>query len=248
MRRCVVVTGAGGHVPLGGEQPTAAGLAVPAAAAALRSAQVTAVDLLVSASATPDHAAASVAERLGLGARTFDITTGCAAFGYGLTVVESMLVAGRTGSALLVGVDTEDTGPLSADAAGAVVLRAGSPTEPGAIHGMDSGELRGGRAPAERLAAGRMLSSGRTALRRAGWTSADVEVLITNQADATALGAGLGIGCVAENPGALGNTVAASIPLALAEVTLPPGTPTLLSAFGGAGAWGAVALTWPAAR
>jgi 3-oxoacyl-[acyl-carrier-protein] synthase-3 len=43
----------------------------------------------------------------------------------------------------------------------------------------------------------------------------------------------------------MGNTAAASIPLALADVDLPPGTRVLLSAFGGAGAWGAVALKWP---
>jgi 3-oxoacyl-[acyl-carrier-protein] synthase-3 len=90
-----------------------------------------------------------------------------------------------------------------------------------------------------------MLASARTALARAGWTAADVEVLTTHQADAATLGAGLGIARVAENPGPTSNTVAASIPLALAEITLDPGTRTLLSAFGGAGTWGAVALKWP---
>jgi len=245
MRRCAVLAGVGGHVPPAGAHPTTVDLAVPAAAAALRSAQVSAVDLLVLATATQDHAAAEVAARLGLDARALDIETGCAAFGYGLSVVESMLTAGRASLALLVGVDTADASPLSTDAAGAVVLRAGEPCESGAVHGHDSGELRSGCRPGDRHAAGRMLTSARTALGRAGWTAADVEILIAHQADAIALGAGLGIPTVTENPGTMGNTVAASIPLALAQVSLAPGTRTLLSAFGGAGTWGAVALKWP---
>jgi 3-oxoacyl-[acyl-carrier-protein] synthase-3 len=50
----------------------------------------------------------------------------------------------------------------------------------------------------------------------------------------------------------VGNTAAASIPLALAHAQsageLFPGARLILAAFGGGATWGATALTWPAVK
>ncbi|HWM05470.1 MAG TPA: beta-ketoacyl-ACP synthase 3 [Actinophytocola sp.] len=105
-----------------------------------------------------------------------------------------------------------------------------------------------------RHAVTRMAASARTALDRAGWTPDDVDRFVAHQANARILatvGAELGIAAdrVYSNIAAVGNTVAASIPLALADAAadgeLRAGDRVLLSAFGGGATWGAAALTWP---
>ncbi|WP_190019979.1 beta-ketoacyl-ACP synthase III [Streptomyces hiroshimensis] len=106
-----------------------------------------------------------------------------------------------------------------------------------------------------RLAVQRMSGSARAVLDRAGWRVSDVDHLVSHQANhriTARLADELGIpqercaGNIAE----VGNTAAASIPLALdhahAEGTLRPGARLLLTAFGGGLTWGATVLTWPA--
>jgi 3-oxoacyl-[acyl-carrier-protein] synthase III len=101
----------------------------------------------------------------------------------------------------------------------------------------------------------RMVQSSRTILERIGWPVDSVDWLVGHQANVRILHA------VADqlhlprhravlNIERVGNTSAASIPLALADAaargTLREGDRVLLTAFGGGATWGAAALTWPA--
>ncbi|MFJ1755149.1 beta-ketoacyl-ACP synthase 3 [Kitasatospora sp. NPDC088134] len=99
-------------------------------------------------------------------------------------------------------------------------------------------------------------SAGR-ALDRAGWKPADLGAFVAHQAnqrilDSVAERLALPAAACFGNLRELGNTAAASIPLVLADDgpqrALAPGTPTLLTAFGGGLTWASVALTWPAAH
>jgi 3-oxoacyl-[acyl-carrier-protein] synthase III len=100
----------------------------------------------------------------------------------------------------------------------------------------------------------RMAQAAGTVMDRAGWRAGDVDRLVCHQANArilTALGAELGIeaGRVVSNIASLGNTAAASIPLALADAArdgrLRAGHRVVLAAFGGGLTWGATTLVWP---
>jgi 3-oxoacyl-[acyl-carrier-protein] synthase-3 len=116
-------------------------LAVRAAERALAAADRRAadIDLLVLATATPDHTfpatAAKVQARLGLarGAPSFDVQAVCTGFIYALAVADNFLRCGQARRALVIGAETfsrildwEDRGTcvLFGDGAGAVVLEA----------------------------------------------------------------------------------------------------------------------------
>lgn len=99
-----------------------------------------------------------------------------------------------------------------------------------------------------------MVGSSRAVLAQAGWHSGDVDRLVCHQANLRILGHvadELGVArdrCVCDID-RVGNTAAASIPLALDrswnDGMLRPGDRVLLTAFGGGLAWGSTALTWP---
>lgn len=100
----------------------------------------------------------------------------------------------------------------------------------------------------------RMAQAAGTALRRAGWRPEDVDRLVCHQANArilAALGVELGIDAdrMVSNIESVGNTAAASIPLALADAArsghLRKGHRVVLVAFGGGLTWGATTLMWP---
>jgi 3-oxoacyl-[acyl-carrier-protein] synthase-3 len=102
----------------------------------------------------------------------------------------------------------------------------------------------------------RMTASSLAVLDKTGWPPAAVGAFIGHQAnqrilDSVADRLGLPPAVRFGNLRDLGNTAAASIPLVLADDgpqrALAPGTPTLLTAFGGGLTWASVALTWPAA-
>ncbi|HYF38948.1 MAG TPA: beta-ketoacyl-ACP synthase III [Gemmatimonadales bacterium] len=91
------------------------------------------------------------------------------------------------------------------------------------------------------------------ALRRAGVSAADIDLLIPHQAniriiEATAKHAGLPMDKVMVNVDRFGNTSSASIPLALdqalAEGRVKPGSLLLLVAFGAGFTWGSTVIRW----
>lgn len=108
--------------------------------------------------------------------------------------------------------------------------------------------------PVYRQAIQRMTESCQRVLELAGVPVAKIDRLVPHQANIRILHAvanRLGIPeerCVA-NIAQVGNTAAASIPIALADAAstgqLQPGQHVLLTAFGGGLAWGSCYLTWP---
>jgi 3-oxoacyl-[acyl-carrier-protein] synthase-3 len=280
------------------DRGTACGdLAVEAGSRAMKSAGLSGVGAVVLATTTPDRlcpaTAPDVAARLGLaGTPAFDLSAACSGFVYGLAVAAGLIGVGAARDVLLIGAemlstltdpDDRSTRVLFGDGAGAVVLRAGDPGEPGALGPIDlgsDGNYRdlitvpgGGSAqrssdpdathsryitlqgkPVFRWAVERMSASAGTALGRAGWTAADVDCFVAHQANVrivTAVGERLGIPTDrrAVNIDRVGNTSAASIPLALTDAVadglLRPGHRVLLSAFGGGFTWGSTCLVWP---
>lgn len=202
-------------------------LAVAAAEHALKSAGLGAVDALVLATTTPDHpcpaTGPSVASRLGLaGIAAFDVSSVCTGFLVGLATGAGLISAGIAETALVIGAETfssllnpadRNTCAIFGDGAGAVVLRAGHPDEPGALgpfllasdgNGTDLITVRAGGSR-ERLAAqpypstdryftmaGRqvfwravqcMSDACRTVLDRAGWRVEQLDRLVCHQAN-----------------------------------------------------------------
>ncbi|WP_251092270.1 beta-ketoacyl-ACP synthase III [Streptomyces sp. Caat 7-52] len=273
-------------------------LAVESGRRALRHAGVGSVDAVIVTTTTPDRpcpaTAPTVAARLGLaGAAAFDVGAVCTGFVYGLATAVGLITSSVAERVLLIGADTYSTivDPLDranaiifGDGAGAVVLRAGTAREPGAVGRFDlgsdgthedlitvaaggsrqrsaGGEVRLGDRhfamrgnEVYRHAVTRMAESARATLRRAGWTIDDVDHFVPHQANLRILHSvadDLGLPrerCVA-NVDCVGNTGAASIPLALADAAarqaIRPGDRLLLTAFGGGLTWGSCLLTWP---
>lgn len=277
---------------------TTSDLAVSAAAHALKSAGRSDVDTVVVATTTPDRpcpaTAPVVATRLGLtGAAAFDVAAVCTGFVYALATAAGLIAAGVSRRALVIGAETystilnpEDrtTSVIFGDGAGAVVLRAGEPGEPGALGPFDLGSdgegadlitVRAGGAeerlsgvdpaPGDRYftmagkevfrhAVERMSASAKAVLARKGWAPGDVDRLVGHQANIRILNRladdlRIPRDRSVTNIERVGNTSAASIPLALDQAhaagLLNPGERVLLTAFGGGFTWGSTALTWP---
>lgn len=101
-----------------------------------------------------------------------------------------------------------------------------------------------------RQAVNRMVESSRAVLDRAGIGVLDIDRVVGHQANARILDAVADrLGVPAErrvsNVARYGNTSAASIPLALADLDLKPGQRVLLTAFGAGLTWGSTLITWP---
>ena len=105
-----------------------------------------------------------------------------------------------------------------------------------------------------RQAVERMADSSRQVAEEAGWTVEGIDRLVAHQANlrilhATADQLALPRERCAVHLDRVGNTAAASLPLALADAvqerTLAAGHRTVLTAFGGGLTWGATALVWP---
>ncbi|MDT0447835.1 beta-ketoacyl-ACP synthase 3 [Streptomyces hesseae] len=103
----------------------------------------------------------------------------------------------------------------------------------------------------------RMTASARRVLCEAGWEAPTVRAFVGHQAnqrilDSVAERLGIAAGNRYGNLHEVGNTAAASVPLALADglarSSLQPGSRALLTAFGGGLTWASAALTWPAAQ
>lgn len=276
-------------------------LAAEAGARALQSAGTADVDAVVLATTTPDRpcpaTAPEVARRLGLTGRpAFDVSAVCTGFLYALTTAAGMIASGAAEQVLVIGaeafstlIDPQDrsSAVVFGDGAGAVVLRAGDPGEPGALGRIVLGSdgsladlitVRAGGSeqphphpdadPADRYfsmrgrevfghAVTRMTESARAALAHTGWQPDDVDRLVGHQANLRILHAvaeqlDLPVERLVIHLDRVGNTAAASIPLALAHAhgtqDLAPGARVVLAAFGGGATWGATALTWPALK
>ncbi|GAA2858548.1 beta-ketoacyl-ACP synthase III [Pseudonocardia halophobica] len=105
-----------------------------------------------------------------------------------------------------------------------------------------------------RQAVDRMTGSTREILDRTGWAVDEVDRFVGHQAnrrilDAVAHRLGVPADRVVANLDRVGNTAAASIPVALSDAhdrgILRPGDKVVLTAFGGGATWGAATLTWP---
>ncbi len=212
-------------------------------------------------------------------APAFDVNAVCSGFIYALATANSMLVSGMYDTALVIGadifssfIDPDDraTAFLFGDGAGAMVLRAGEPGEAGAVLAVELGSdgemedlilVEDAKSPytmqgqtVYRHAVARMASSTRSILERVGWTVGDVDHFVGHQAnqrilDAVASRLSMDPSRVVSNLATVGNTAAASIPIALSEAEaegrLRTGDRVALAAFGGGATWGAAALTWP---
>jgi 3-oxoacyl-[acyl-carrier-protein] synthase III len=132
---------------IAGEGETTGTLATEAARAALADAGIAAseVDLIVLATATPDHTfpATAVQVQAALGCQgipAFDVAAVCSGFLYALATADSMLRTGMATCALVIGAETfsrildwddRATCVLFGDGAGAFVLRAEEVTDDG---------------------------------------------------------------------------------------------------------------------
>ncbi|NEA97776.1 beta-ketoacyl-ACP synthase III [Streptomyces sp. SID13726] len=203
-------------------------MAAEAGRLALKSAGRDTVDAVVLATVTPDRhcpaTAPEVATALGLGpVAAHDVSAVCAGFLYALASAAGSIAAGFADHVLVIGAETfsaivdpddRNTAIIFGDAAGAVVLRAGDPDEPGALGPVRLGSdgahsdliqipAGGARqrlagtdpAPGEyclrmqgrkvyRHAKERMSQAAHDVLERSGWSIGDVDRLATHQANA----------------------------------------------------------------
>ncbi|MFM9611489.1 beta-ketoacyl-ACP synthase 3 [Streptomyces niveiscabiei] len=174
------------------------------------------------------------------------------------------ILFGDGAGAVVLGLGTRDepgailATDLGSDGTGAdhVMIEAGGSRwpDPARLDGTAAHTLRMKGREVYGQAVRRMTASARRTLAQLDWPASTVGAFVGHQANQRILDAvadRLGIGAEHRhgNIRDVGNTAAASIPLALADVArrraVPPGTRTLLTAFGGGLTWGSAALTWP---
>jgi 3-oxoacyl-[acyl-carrier-protein] synthase-3 len=209
----------------------------------------------------------------------FDVGAACTAFLSSISIGAAHIEAGRARWVLVIGADfitritdfkDPKSAPLFADAAGAALLGpAGTGT--GAIGpivlGADGSpphaivaehhdrKLKMDGPAVYRNAVARMTEATLSALERAGVTLDDIDLFVYHQANARitrAVGERLGldpdrvVDCIEK----LGNSSAATLPLALAQAErdgrLNPGARVLLAAFGAGFTWGGGVIQWGA--
>ena len=230
----------------------------------------------VSADELTPNAAPLVAHSLGASrAGAIDVGAACTGFLSALALGTAWIESGRGERVLVVGADMlsrftnrddRRTAVLFGDGAGAVVLAAGeggglgpvvlhqdgghaevivAPRDPGLIE-MDGQETF-------RHAVNRLVEVTSEAVEAAAIRLEQVDLFVYHQANARitrAVGARLGLdpARVVDCIGEMGNTSAASVPLALAHAEargrLRPGMTVLLAAFGAGLTWGGAVLEW----
>jgi 3-oxoacyl-[acyl-carrier-protein] synthase-3 len=213
------------------------------------------------------------------GAAAFDLNAVCTGFLYALATGSALVSGGLAERVLVIGADTFSTvmdpncrtsAVIFGDGAGAVVLRAGEPYELGAIGPFDLGSDGEGAdlitvpdrnsyfamdGPKVFLRAiTHMAKSAEAVLDKAGMRLQDIDKFVYHQANARILSGvadqlGQPRGKFVRNIDLVGNTAAASVPLALATASdsgeLRVGQRVLLGAFGGGLTWGSTLLRWP---
>lgn len=188
---------------------------------------------------------------------------------------ESVLVIGAERYSAIVDPEDRGTAVIFGDGAGAVLLeRGGEPRAQGDRQGVVLHTELGSDGtgvdlitvpPGERYlrmegrevytrAVPTMVESARSVAEAVGWRPEDIDAFVGHQAnlrilESVAKRLGLPPERVIANIEDVGNTAAASIPLALAWAAdrgrLTPGDRVVLTAFGGGLTWGSAALLWP---
>jgi 3-oxoacyl-[acyl-carrier-protein] synthase-3 len=225
------------------------------------------------------NAAPQVAHALGaLGAGAFDVGSACTGFLSALAVARAMLLSGAANTALVIGaeimsrhVDPHDrnTAALFGDGAAAMVVTAGAPGELGPVTlGSDGAHAQLIVADREtqllamdghetfKQAVRRLAEASRAAADAASVALGDLDLYVYHQANTRILASlaerlALDPARVVDTIAALGNTSAASVPLALEQARrdgrLRPGMRVLLAAAGSGFTWGASDIEWGAA-
>ncbi|MCW2989464.1 MAG: 3-oxoacyl-(acyl-carrier-protein) synthase [Solirubrobacterales bacterium] len=219
----------------------------------------------------PRVAHALGAERAG----AIDVGAACTGFVSALGLGAAVIEAGRAEHVLVIGAevlsrfldrDDKRTAGLFGDGAGAAVLSAGEHGRIGpVVLGADGSAAALIRARHDdpfirmdghetfKLAVSSLASCTRDAVGLAGLELADVDLFVYHQANGRILSTladtlGLDPGRVLDVIGELGNTSAASIPLALGHASreglLAPGARVLLAAVGAGFTWGATVVEW----
>ena len=222
------------------------------------------------------NAAPQVAHALGaVGAAAFDVGSACTGFIAALAAARGMLVAGPATTALVIGaeirsrhVDPNDrnTAAIFGDGAGALLVRVGAPGRLGPV------VLGSDGAHAELIVADRETSlmamdgheTFKQAVKRMGEASVaacaacdlevgDIDLFVYRQANSRILASlserlGVDGDRVVDAIAELGNTSAASVPLALdaarRDRRLREGARVLLAAAGSGFTWGATVVSW----
>ena len=209
-------------------------------------------------------------------AGAFDVGAACNGFLSALATGTSMIDSGRAACVVVVGADfmsrmldqaDRDTAAVFADGAGAVVLVAtGEPSRVGPVVLGSEGDTEGIiRVTWERpviqmlghetfkIAVARLSQATQEAVAAAGLTFHDIDLFVYHQANGRILTSvaerlGLNTDRVVDCIGELGNTSAATLPLALEHSVrtgrLREGDRVLLAAFGAGFVWGATVLEW----
>lgn len=209
-------------------------------------------------------------------AGAFDLAAACSGFLYGLAQANASIESGACRRVLLCGADTLSrfadysdarSCVLFGDGAGAVVIEASRHAEglgPFVLHsdgsepdllyiGAEERLIRMQGREVYRRAVEEMSASLLEVLSGAGMAIDDVDLVVAHQANARiveAVAARLGIdeSRFVMNIATLGNTSAASIPIALTEAAeagrLDPGDVVAIAAFGAGFSWGAGVLRW----
>jgi len=218
-----------------------------------------------------------VAHALGAtNAGAFDVVAACNGFLSALATGTAMVDSGRASCVVIVGadfmsrfIDPDDRGTAAvfADGAGAIVLVAtGEPTRIGPVVLGADGDVDGiiritrERQVVEMIghetfkhAVTRLSQATKQAVEASGLTYDDIDLFVYHQANGRILSAlaeriGLPIDRVVDCIGELGNTSAATLPLALDHSVrarrLRQGDRVLLAAFGAGFAWGATVVEW----
>ncbi|HEX4752586.1 MAG TPA: beta-ketoacyl-ACP synthase 3 [Solirubrobacterales bacterium] len=208
-------------------------------------------------------------------AACYDVNSACTGFLSAVSVACGQIESGRAVNVLVIGADLmmpltdpddRATAAVFADGAGAVMMRGTLESRVGPIVlradgtradliKIDRNELviRMQGHETFRYAVDMMASSTTEAVEKAGLELDDVDLFVYHQANARilrAVGERLGIrpGRVVDCIAKLGNTSAATIPLALAQAKragdLRAGSRVLLGAFGAGLSWGATVIEW----
>jgi 3-oxoacyl-[acyl-carrier-protein] synthase-3 len=222
------------------------------------------------------NAAPQVAHALGAdGAAAFDIGSACTGFLAALAAARGMLLCGASRNALVIGaeimsrhVDPHDrnTAALFGDGAGAIVATAGAPGELGpVILGSDGAHAQLVAADRDtqllamdghetfKQAVRRLAECSAGAADAAGVSLSELDLYVYHQANTRILSSlaerlGLDSSKVVDAIATVGNTSAASVPLALEQARrdgrLQAGMRVLLGAVGSGFTWGATVVEW----